>query len=183
VSPKNAFYGMIGLLIFSVIFGLLSFYLIEKGLTNRSHSISELKADEEIALRQVQIYEATQQKVEELSFINDIAEEVLPSDKSQALVVEELRKFAKESGTQIRSLEFGEGAAQNANQQLTQTTTIEGLPGVRVLPANLTLREGLSYDQFLKFLKKWLLYYPGIPKIRIKLAAKPNENSIDSTRS
>ncbi len=153
MTPIKMFYLMLGAVALTITFGVVSFTLAEKGLTNRATSIADLKADLEVVQQQSRLFEATKDKVEELSFVNEIAGDFLPEEKSQAEAVAQFKKFAEETGVTIRAIEFT-GGDDVGDPSLSQTSKVEGVEGVRVIELNMTLKEGLSYDQFVRLLEK-----------------------------
>jgi len=181
VNPHKAFFGLLGLIGLSILGVALVFTFLQNGLADPATTIGDLKADLELTERQVQVYESAQAKVEELAFVNELAEEVLPSDKSQAEVVSQLKKFAEDTGTSIKLIEFVTGPEETGDPSLSQTNAVEGLAGIRALEVNLTLQEGLTYKQFLAYLEKVENSRRKMQVIQISITPDPeNRNSLSS---
>lgn len=154
IKSKKVFLGMIALLVLTIggIGG--GIYVYDQQLTEQTKEISQLMADREVLEQQIKIYRDANQKIQELSYIDEIAKEVLPPNKEQAEVIAEINKFARESGMTVSSLEFG-GAQGNTPDSLdtSQTEVIAGL-GVRVLPVTVSIDPSPSYDQVISFLQR-----------------------------
>lgn len=137
-------------------------YFSDQSLQQQAQEISDLKADQAILDEQIQIYRNDKSKVEELAFIDDVANQVLPQNKEQSTVIAEIYTFADQIGLQIGSLDFGgAGSMGSADLDVSQTTTVTGLTGVRVLPTNVTIEGGsadpnlkATYTKLLAFLRK-----------------------------
>lgn len=153
MRQKRAYYVMLGVFGVTVLIGFAGFYFGEQMLAKRASAIADLKADQQVAQKQIELYKDTQSKVEELSFVKDLADSVLPPEKAQAAAVGQLRILAKESGVSIQTISFG-GSSDAKTPELSQTTSVEGVQGVRSFQVSLTLETGASYKEFLNFLQK-----------------------------
>ena len=156
-KAKKAFYIMIGVLSVTFIAGGGGFYLTDQRLQEKSVKISELKADQAIIEQQVNIYEDARQKIEELSFIEDLANQVLPESKEQAELISEIRTFAELSNMPIQSIDFNSGNSLTLDLDTSQTTPADGIAGVLVLPTNVTFQvseRGPLYSDLIEFLER-----------------------------
>lgn len=157
MSPsKKAFFSILGVLLFVLGSGAGVFYLLDGQLVELNATIGRLKAEQKAAKSQIGIYESTRTKVSELAFVEDLANSVLPNEKEQANTIAELRKFVIDSGMQFESISFA-GSDQKAiaagRIATTQTEKNDDLPGVLLLPANVVIGPGASYDQVLSLLR------------------------------
>ncbi len=158
-KPKKAFFIMLAVLAVTIIGGGGGFYLTDQALQKKSSEISQLRADQALIDQQITIYEDAKKKIEELAFIEDLANQVLPQDKEQGEVIAEIRTFAEQAGMPIASITFSGATTSTgaAGLATSQTDAVEGLTGVRVLPAELsftTSENAPSYNQVIGFLQK-----------------------------
>jgi hypothetical protein len=156
MTPKRATFVLTGILILIVFAGGAAFYLGDKMLQAKSAEISQQKAELEAVQTEVQIFQDSKEKVEKYGFVNDLAGKILPESKFQSEVVAELTQFATANNISIQALTFTGGDAANADPNLSQTDTVEGLPGVRVLGASMqfTTEPPINYSDFLNFLRR-----------------------------
>ncbi len=151
---KKAFLALLGTLVAVIAAGVGVFYLFDKQLVTMNHDISKLKAEQTAAQSQINSYEATKKKVEELAFVRQLAFEVLPGEKEQANTVAELKKFVIDAGMIFEALTFtGESSAIGGGGS-SQTQAADGINGVRVLPASIQIAAGATYEQVLSLLQK-----------------------------
>ncbi len=153
MRQKRAYLVMLGVLAATVLIGLAGFYLGEQRLAKRAASIADLKADQQIAQQQIEIYKETEAKVEELSFVKELADDVLPQEKAQAAAVAQLQVLARESGVGVQTISFG-GSSDPKSPELSQTNAVDGVTGVRTFQVTLSLETGSTYKEFLNFLQK-----------------------------
>ncbi len=156
-KSKKAFFIMLAVLAATLAASGGGFYLADQTLQKSSKEISDLKADQEIIERQITIYEDARKKIEELSFIDDLANQVLPSTKEQAEIIGELRSFAETSSLAIQSIDFDSGNSLNTNLDTSQTQPATGIPGVLVLPVGVVFQSSdtsPAFDNFVGFLEK-----------------------------
>lgn len=156
---KKAFFLMIAVLIITVAGAGGAFYFADGMLQKKSKQISDLKADQEAVTQQIAIYEDARKKIEELAFIEEVASQVLPESKEQADVIAELRSFAENSDMTIQSMNFSGSVAKDpgTNLDLSQTTQLKDVTGVRVLPVDLVFTtgpEGPTFESLISFLEK-----------------------------
>jgi len=154
-KSQRAFFAMIALLILSAGSAVGVFYMMRSQLEDKSQEVHDLKVEKEVISEQIKIFEDAKAKVEELSYVEDIAEAVLPSTKDQAEGVAELRKFADTAGMTIQSISFGGGVSEDASDlEISQTIAVSGLAGVRLLPTTVAFAPGSSYNDILEFLEQ-----------------------------
>lgn len=156
MTPKRATLVLGGVLIIVVAIGVGAFYLGDKMLQERSRQISDEKAQLEAVKTELKIFEDSKEKVAKYGFVNELYGKILPESKFQSEVVAELTKFATANGISIQALTFTGGDAAASDPNLSQTETVEGLSGVRVLNASIQFvtEPPISYSSFLNFLKQ-----------------------------
>lgn len=154
MTPKRASY-VLGLVLLLVVgAGGGAFYLGDKSLQKKSLEISEEKANQEAVKTQLTIFEDSKEKVSKYGFVEELANKVLPESKLQSEVLAELTQFAANNGMTIQALTFSNGDATATDPSISQTETIVGLAGVRVLNASIQFANepAISYNNFLNFL-------------------------------
>ena len=154
MSPRNAFFGMLGILGLILAGGVGVYYYFNNDLETLNTEVGELLAEQEVVGSQILSYEVTQKKVEELAFVQDLANDVLPDSKEQANVVAEIKQFVNDAGLQLETLSFNSGSTVNTGLSNTQTEAVQSLAGVRVLPAVAVISSGATYNDILNLLQK-----------------------------
>jgi Tfp pilus assembly protein PilO len=144
---------LIGLVLFIGI-SAAGFYLTRQQLKQKAANLSTLKADVDAVDDSITDAKNVISQYEELSFIDDIASDVLPPNKVQSDLVEEIYTLANEAGITIRTINFvSPGGTPTTDPSLTQTVQLEGIPGVYSLPTSVSY-EASNYNQFVNFLEK-----------------------------
>lgn len=153
MTPQKAFFALLAVTILVIGAGGGLYYYLNSSLVSLNQDVGELLAEQEVIGTQIQVYEETKQKVEELSFVEDLADEVLPQSKEQANVVAEIRRFVSSAGLQLEAVSFS-SASGSTGLSTSQTEAVTSLPGVRVLPVTAVISSGATYDQILDLLTK-----------------------------
>jgi Tfp pilus assembly protein PilO len=125
----------------------LGLYMADSRLAHVAKETSRLKAEVEVQQKQLTIYEATRTKIEDLSYVDDLADKVLPSTQDQSLVVAEVSQFAVRSNLSVAQISFTE-------QPSTAKKPASAPGGVTVTPLTVQLKAGARYDDLLNFLKQ-----------------------------
>lgn len=152
-SPKKAFYVGVGLLTIILLAGAGLFYTFDSELTALNTDIGKQLADQEVLNSQIKIYRATEETVNELGFVSELAENVLPSSKEQGKVVAEIKKFITDQKLTFESVAFTGANIASAPAGNTQTQAQAGLTGVRILPTTAVIQAGASYEQIIRLLE------------------------------
>ncbi len=121
-------------------------YFANKKLTTLASNTSQLKADVEVSEKQIINYEITKEKVTKLSYVNELAAQVLPAQEDQSTVVAELNLFARQTVLSISKIEFVQPGSSGSGKKPATPA------GVNVTPVNIEIAEGASYSNLLKFL-------------------------------
>lgn len=152
MTSKKIFFAIIIGIALTIVLASLAFYYVEQRLTNRATNLSKLKADIDAIDVRIKEAQSALLQYEDLKFIDDVAADVLPPNKVQSNLVEELYTLSNKANVTIRSISFeSPGGAQVKDPSLSQTKPLEGVGGVFTLPASLTY-EASTYDRVLKFL-------------------------------
>ena len=152
-SPRNIFYGLMIVLVSSIFLGVGIFYSYDSNLQTINKDIGKLLATQELTNNQIEIYKNDQTKIDELSFVKDLSDSVLPPSKEQANLLAQIKKFIVDAGLGFESVSFNnsDNAANGVN--LSQTVTEKALSGVRVLPLTASIKEGGTYSQVIDLLQ------------------------------
>jgi Tfp pilus assembly protein PilO len=122
-------------------------YFANKKLTTLAKQTTELKAKVEIGEQQIKSYEVTKAKVGNLSYVDELAAQVLPAQEDQSTVVAELTQFGRQTGLTISRIEFLEAGKSPTGKKLATPA------GVNVTPVNINIAAGGSYSDLLNYLK------------------------------
>jgi hypothetical protein len=120
-----------------------------------NNEVGQLLAEQEVIGTQIEVYEATKEQIEDLGFVNKLANDVLPQSKEQANVVAEIKQFINESGLQLETLSFNNTPGVGTGLSISQTEAVTNLAGVRVLPATAVISPvGATYSDVLNLLER-----------------------------
>lgn len=156
MTPKKFFYVLLGLLaIIIVVFGLGFKFGLAK-IDEEKEDIATVKAQISAVDEKLAITIATQTKLEQLDFIDAIANEVLPQEKFQPELVSQIYKLADQNDITIVSMTFSnqnitESGGAVVIPKVTQATPLKDAPGVYTLPV--VLNANGSYDDLLNLLE------------------------------
>lgn len=150
MTPKRAFIMIGAVVALTILGGGTIYYFADQYLSTKAKQISTLKADLEIIEFKISNARKAETELERLSFIKDIADEVLPPEKIQSDVVGELINFARSSNVRLDGINFQPTEAVSA-VAISQTKPLEGVPGVNTLPITLTINA--EYENLLAFLE------------------------------
>mgnify|MGYP002623609749 CR=1 FL=1 len=152
-NPKRVFYILLSSLIGTILLGSAGYYLLDRQLASKANSLSQTKADLQVLEQQVDIFEDAKEKIEEFTFIEELASEVLPEGKLQGEAIAELKDFIIKSSMRLESISFG-SSGDEVNVDTSQTQLLENVKGVRVLPTTVVLKSGATYANLLEFLQR-----------------------------
>lgn len=154
MTPKRVYFILLAVLILTVAGSAGAYYYADRLLAQRATEISRLKAEHDIVELKISNARDAEKKIEELAFVAEIAEQVLPPEKLQSNVLGELVKFASDTGVNLQSVAFSPTDAKaTSNIANSQTVPLEGVPGVSTLKTTITISRA-RYDQALSFLEK-----------------------------
>lgn len=158
MTPKrmNQLLKLVLVLLVVATFGAL--YFANHRLSTTAQKTAELKATVEADDNQLDVYQRTKAQVDELSYVNDLADTVLPPDEDQSAVVAELSEFAKRAGLSVEQINFvttGPQSSSAAQQTKTNSTSSTSTvpKGVKVVPIVIDFGEGSEYPSLLQFLR------------------------------
>lgn len=126
-------------------------YFADKQLQSVAGGISRLRAEIEITNQNVDNYELTKTKIDELSYVKELADEILPQTEEQSIIVAELSEFAKRSNLTTGSIEFTDESSSSAGSSASKTKKAPA--GVEVVSVVFSVSEEASYQDVLEFLR------------------------------
>lgn len=167
MNSKRVFYGLIVVLVLTIVGGGAMLYEGDTMLAKQNDKLTKLKL-ESASLDQVQASLINAKKdIVQYSAIESIAKTVVPQEKDQARTIREIVKLAAESKISIASITFpnstlgnaptaGAGAAQAAPTSVTQTKKVEGINNVEQLEITVSSETSkpIPYSSFIRFLEK-----------------------------
>ena len=81
-------------------------YFADKQLKSIATDTARLRAQVEIGDKQLTTYQATKQKVDSLSYVQELAGKVLPEQQEQSLTVAEISQFALRARLTVEDITF-----------------------------------------------------------------------------
>lgn len=153
MTPKKMFFTLLGISVAMIATGTGLYFYFNNSLVALNDEVGKLLAEQEVIQTQIWTYEQTEKQVDELAFVAELADDVLPDSKEQANVVAEIRQFVSSAGLTLESLNFSNTAATNTGLSNSQTEAVANLLGVRVLPVTVVVAPGASYADALTLLR------------------------------
>lgn len=146
MTPKKlniTLWGILGLILVAIVAGL---YFADTALASLAKDTALIRADTEIARSQITTYTKNKTLAEDLSYVEVLADEVLPVAQDQSVVVSEVFHFASKSGVVISGLTFDEVPVVKGKKSKEQLEKEKLLPkGVVVVPVTVNLANGTPY--------------------------------------
>jgi len=155
MSPKNMNLALkISLVAIAVII-LSGVFLADSKLSNLAVNTSKLKAEIEVTNKKLENYELTKVKIDELSYVKDLAAKILPQSEDQSVVVAELSDFAKRSNLTTGSISFvvDDTLVSKDPAAAAAAAKTKAPDGVKIVPVKFTVSGSASYEDVLSFLK------------------------------
>ncbi len=152
-KAKRTFYLLIAINVL-LIGGITGVYIFAaKFAKQKSQDIAIIKADIETNDQSLNSYRELERSLSKSTELTAIAKEVLPQDKNQSLALQEINKFAEESGVSIKQVTFNtpSSAKKTAGPTLTSPSNLKG---VAVLSVSVKV-DKMQYEQLLALLKKF----------------------------
>ena len=130
-------------------------YFADKQLESIATDTARLRAKVEIGDDQLSNYQATKQKVDSLSYVQELAGKVLPDEQEQSLTVAEISQFALRARLTVEDITFVDAAktATTKNKSTDKKSKSTIPKGVSVIPMSVKFQDGSRYDYLLEFLK------------------------------
>lgn len=151
MTPKRMFFVILIVLILGVAGSGLVYIKAENTLEEKAIEISKLNANVDVEQTRIDRAVAATSRLEELAFIQEIADEILPPTKVQSDIVGEIDAIGRINGISITGINFTATGTNIANPDLTQTRPIKEIPGINALPVTITIQDA-TYEQLLAFL-------------------------------
>jgi Tfp pilus assembly protein PilO len=180
MRPKQAFFGILGVLVLTLVGGGGIYYMADSYLNEKAGTISQLKAEQEIIELQIANANRAQQALDDLSGLDAVIDSVLPPQKIQSNLIGELVVFAERSGVDLDSISFAPTDTGVLDEEsLSQTEPVPGVPGVNALPVNLNISG--NYNNTLRFLQDIEDNQRKMQVETISLAPQEDTGQINST--
>ena len=130
-------------------------YFADKQLKSIASDTARLRAQVEIGDKQLTTYQATKQKVDSLSYVQELAGKVLPEQQEQSLTVAEISQFALRARLTVEDITFIDTTKTTTTKtKSTDKKAKSTIPkGVSVIPMSIKFQDGSRYDYLLEFLK------------------------------
>ena len=130
-------------------------YFADKQLKSIATDTARLRAQVEIGDKQLTTYQATKQKVDSLSYVQELAGKVLPEEQEQSLTVAEISQFALRARLTVEDITFVDTTKTTTTKtKSTDKKAKSTIPkGVSVIPMSIKFQDGSRYDYLLEFLK------------------------------
>ena len=128
---------MLAVLGITIAAGIASFVFIDSTLSQRASLIQDLAADSEILDAKIMAAREAEQNIAENRDVATIIDKVLPPQKIQSNIVGELLKIASNNGINLNNIGFPSSDPTAADFNITQTTPLEGIAGVRFIQADI----------------------------------------------
>lgn len=130
-------------------------FLADSKLSDLAINTSKLKAEIEVTNKKLDNYELTKVKIDELSYVKDLAAKILPQSEDQSVVVAELSDFAKRSNLTTGSISFVVDDTLVSKDPAAAAAAAKTKPpdGVKIVPVEFTVSGSASYEDVLSFLK------------------------------
>lgn len=164
MTPKRAFFAMIGLIVVSVgsIVGIL---VVGNGmLQSESTKLVDLKIESAIAEKQQTDLAKAKSDINKYSSLDEITQTIVPQDKDQARAIREIVAIAGQSGIGLESFTFASSSLGNktpaANEEkkatasVSQAKPVDGIKGVYSIELNIRPSSQVRYSQFIDFLAR-----------------------------
>ncbi len=121
-------------------------------ISEEEAKISTKLAQLEVADEKLSLTVRTQTQLEQLQFIQTIADEVLPDEKAQPELVGQILLIAANNNIRVNNITFsGQSAQEGVAPDLTQAEPLPEIPGVFTIPLNITING--DYDNMLGMLR------------------------------
>jgi hypothetical protein len=161
VNAKQAYFGMIGLivvLVLALLFGARSAVGL---LKTRSSKMVGLQLQQQVLQDQQDSLARDKLEIKKYAQLEKISKAIVPQDKDQAATTREIVKIASESGITLSQINFAQSSLDGTSPitskkvQLSQLTPVKGMTGLYELPITITQdsKSPVSYNQFIGFLQ------------------------------
>lgn len=161
MNAKQAYFGMIGLivvLVLALLFGARSAVGL---LKTRSSKMVGLQLQQQVLQDQQDSLARDKLEIKKYAQLEKISKAIVPQDKDQAATTREIVKIASESGITLSQINFAQSSLDGTSPitskkvQLSQLTPVKGMTGLYELPITITQdsKSPVSYNQFIGFLQ------------------------------
>jgi Tfp pilus assembly protein PilO len=179
MKSKRMFFVIVAVLLLSIFGGGVIYYFADQYLSKKAQDISQLKAELDVIQLKIDGAIQAEKDLEELNFIKEIANQVLPPEKIQSNIVGDLVKFGEDTGVTVRGISFTPTSSTGEQLNLSQTKPLDGVPGVNALP--MTLSVNGRYEEILNFLRKLETNRRKMQVDNLMLTPQPDGGDITAT--
>ncbi len=160
-----------------IIAAIAILYLGDKQVVTVANETARLKAQVQVNEKQLSTYQKTKVKVDSLSYVNDLANKVLPAEKEQSAIVAEISQFALRSSLGIEQIAFVEVPKTAAGTSKSKSKV--AIPkGVEVVPITVQFNSGSKYQNILDFLESVENNRRKMQVTNINLKPDPNDRQL-----
>ncbi len=172
INHRNIFYGMIGLLVLSLLFSVLGTYEINNILNSKGQILSSQQAKiSSLNEEQLSLINA-KAELKKYSSLYSIAQTVVPQNKDQTQTVRQIINIAAANNVSIGSITFPSSnlgvvtsgtasptvsALSGANPNLSQLVKVPTIPGLYTLPITIAsssqANQLTTFSEFINFLQ------------------------------
>ncbi len=152
MTPKRMNTTLKILLVLLFITVSVGLFFANKYLTAMASDTAQLKAQIEVDQKRLTIYERTKVAIQDLSYVDELAAEVLPASEDQSVIIAEVSQFAKRSNLGVAKITFDVTQTAKPSSTTKKSTTSTIPKGVNITPITIQLAEGASYKDLLDFL-------------------------------
>lgn len=141
---------LVNVVILAAIAGSLYFYwTIRENIAVKNNEIALAISKRDVLNEQIASIEETNAQLSNLKDIQEAMPSILPQDKAQSDIVEQVIILAGNNGLSINNISFPAGDS-SGDFRTSQTEELEGVPGVRFIAMNFGVQA--SFDTMLAFL-------------------------------
>jgi len=148
-KPRKTFLVMVSALLMTVALTGAGLYFADSYLANQAKSISDLRADDEVLSIDLINSQKMRDDLKRYSYIDTIADEILPNAKNQSKAILLINEMGQEVGVNIDTFTFI--ATRDDPGDKTQTEPLEGAPDILVFPV--TVKFSGTYSQLINWLR------------------------------
>lgn len=148
---KNRIMILNGIIAIAIIGSLYLYWTLLGTITDKRDAISLSLAERDVLNKQIASIEETNAQLENLRDIQASIPNILPEDKEQADIIDQLIVFGDNNNVDVRDISFsGSSGDSTQNFATAQTEALEDVPGVRF--TNLTFSFDSDFNTMLNFM-------------------------------
>lgn len=149
MTPRKLFFVMLGVLALTLVVTATGVYMTDKYLGEQAAIIGVLRAEDELSSLELINAQEIQNSLQEYSYIDVAANEILPDTKNQSEAILLINKIGTEVG--VRTNKFLFLGTDGKPTEKSQTEPLAGAKGILVFPIQISFRG--TYSQVINWLK------------------------------